>query len=108
MNEIEQRLKAARLPEPSVDLDRRLEDAFETARERARGSRHASWWWGVGAVAAAGLVVVAGLMSRRVPPSPPPGRAIVYQVEAQGRLRDLLVTPAGTRGGPPPLVIRVH
>jgi len=109
MNELEQRLKTARLLEPSGNLDRRIDEAFDAARKGARGPRLAPWLWGAGAAAAAaaaGLVLFAGHWSRRVPP--PAGRAIVYQVEAQGRLRDLLVTPAGTRGGPPPFAIRFH
>lgn len=93
MDDLEQRLRAARLTEPSPGLDRRIEAAFREVRRDPRPTDHPHPRWWLGALAA-GLSLAAGLLVS-IRPTPPPPRPVVYQIEAEGRLRDLLLNPAG-------------
>lgn len=106
MDDLEQRLQRARLTEPSEELDRHVEAAFRSARRNppavaVLSKRH---WW-LGAVAA-GLSLAAGLLVsiRREPPvSPSP---VVYQIEPEGRLRDMLLNVASEPEGLPNFALR--
>lgn len=95
MDDLEQRLQRARRAEPSADLDRRIEAVFRSVRPNAPAVAvlSARYWW-LGAVAA-GLSLAAGLLvsTRREPPAAAPV-PVVYHIEAEGRLRDLLVNAA--------------
>lgn len=96
MDDLEQRLQAAPLAEPSAELDRRIDAALRAARETGPSgvvSAGPKWW--LGAVAA-GLSLAAGLLVsiHRAPPRPAP---VVYHIEAEGRLRDMLLNPASAR-----------
>ncbi len=104
MNELEQRLKSARLAAPSAELDRHLEAAFLAARRKATGSRPAVLtWWLTAVTAAAGLAALLLLGSHRSPPAPD---AVVYRFEAQGRMLPMLLNPAARRDEPSRAVIR--
>ena len=105
MDELEQRLRSMRLAAPSADLDRHMDDVFLTARRIRNGSRKAVFCWWLAAVTAAGGTAALFLMApRRSPPAP---HAIVYQVEAQGRMRQMLLNPAASRDEPPRFIIHV-
>lgn len=104
MTDLEQRLQALRPAAPSAALDRRLDQAFAAARRRAGDPRRAAyWWWLALSSAAAAAVALLFVAPRR--PAPPPVE-IVYHVEAQGRLRDMLLTPGPGRAAPAPLPLQ--
>jgi hypothetical protein len=103
MDELEQRLKSMPLATPSVELDRRLDEMFLLARRRRERSRKMVFYWGlVAAVGGAALVFLMPL--RRAPAAPHP---VVYRIEAQGRMRQMLLNSAADRDEPPRFVLRV-
>ena len=104
MNELEQRLRSARLAAPSADLDRHLDEVFLAARRKAQGARPAAWyWWLTAAAAVGGMAALFLLASHRFPPAPD---AVVYRFEAQGRMVQMLLNPTARRAEPPSFVIR--
>ncbi|HWA86581.1 MAG TPA: hypothetical protein VG710_10190 [Opitutus sp.] len=99
MNELEQRLKNARLAPPSAALERRIEDAFANARRRRRAARQgALWWWTAALATAGGMAALLVVSARRSFPAPV---AAVYQIEAEGRLREMLLNPPPPEAGLP-------
>jgi hypothetical protein len=106
MNELEQKLRSLRLAAPSMDLDRRMGDTFAAAaRTRTPAPRATLWWW-LAAAGVASALTAMFLLSRRLPP--PPAQQTVYRIEAEGRLRELLLTPPASRASPPPMVVRTN
>ncbi|HVZ63604.1 MAG TPA: hypothetical protein VG936_03375 [Lacunisphaera sp.] len=99
MDDLEQHLQRARLAEPSADLDRRIEAAFSARRNPPAVAVVSMRHWWLGAIAA-GLSLAAGLVVsiRREPPRP---ETVVYQIEAEGRLRDMLLNVAPEPEGLP-------
>lgn len=95
MDELELKLKRARLTVPSGELDRRIGDEIAAASRRRKTSRKTTFWWWMAALATAGsmtaLLIVSG--SR---PVPDPETAVI-RIEAKGRMRELLVTPSTGR-----------
>ncbi len=107
MDELEQKLKCARLAAPSNGLDRRIDDTFAAARRRRTASRHvAAFWWGTAALATAGGMAALFVVSAR-PPFPVP-QVAVYRIEAPGRMREMLLNPTMIRGVAPQFVFRVN
>ncbi len=106
MNDLEQRLQSMRLAAPSADLDRRLDDAFRAAGRAGQRSRKPVFWWSFAAATAAVATAAAVLLMWPRRPEPVP-RQVVYRVEAQGRLRQLLLDPAGRRDERPNWVAQV-
>ena len=105
MDELEAQLKRARRAAPSAELDRRLEAAFAAARRRRSASHRGAFWWSTAIVAtlgaAAALVLVA---SHRPVPAP---TVAVYHIEAEGRLRDMLLNPTAPREIAPQFVVHI-
>lgn len=93
MNDFEQQLRSVPLAAPSPELDRRLEQAFARAADRSRVevTRRPRWF----ALSAAGIVasVVAVQLFRFPQPliRPGAGAPVVHWVEADLRLRELLL-----------------
>jgi len=104
MDELEQRLREARLAEPSADLDRRVVAAFGAARPPVAAPRRpVSGWWLATAAAAGG---VAALLWLTPEPAAPARRETVYRFEAQGRMRDMLLNTPGNDDVAPAFVIQ--
>lgn len=104
MNELEQKLGALPLAVPSADLDRRMVETFMAVRRiRKRSSKAAFWWW-VAAFSVAGGVA-ASLVVSLIPSHPEPD-PIIYRLEPQGRMLDLLV--GSPRDGHQPFVLRAN
>jgi hypothetical protein len=102
MNELEQDLRAMRLAAPSAELDRRLMDAFAAAGRTRRPALKATPWWWLAAVTTAGAVAALLLAW----PSSAASSPVVYRIEAQGRMRALLLEPPAGRERPPRFVLR--
>ena len=106
MNGLEQKLSSLRLAEPSADLDRRMAAAFLSAGRTRKRSPKAVFWWPLAAMAAAGVMTALLVVApRRSGPAP---QTVVYQLAAQGRMRQMLLNPAPSRDGLPRLVVRVE
>lgn len=106
MDDLEQKLRSARLAAPSANLDRRLDDAFRAAR-RPRARSHRAWfWWSLGGVTTAAAMTTLLFMSIHRPRPAP--RQVVYRIEARGALRQMLLGPAASRAGRPHFVVRVE
>lgn len=106
MNDLEHELGAMPLAGPSADLDRRLNDAFAAAARTRNSARWATLWWGLAAATVAGAAVALLLLAPRSPP--PPASPSVYRIEAEGRLRQLLLAPPASRALPPRFVVRTN
>ena len=107
MDDLEQKLQSMRLASPPASLDRRIEETFAAAwRNAAEREAPGLLWWLTRVAAGAGvaaLIFVAIL--RPIPPAAP----AVYQVEAEGRLRDMLRNTVAEHDGPPaPFAIHVN
>ena len=93
MDSLEQQLQRARLLAPSPEFDRRIEALFTSARQRS--SFHHRWapqdWLTL--VASAGLAAVFVLSVHLTSPS---RQMTVYETEAKGHLREMLLAPAET------------
>lgn len=104
MDELEQRLKPARLAAPPAELDRRIDAAFAAARRRRRAARQgAFWWWTAALATAGGMTALLAVSTRRTFPTVP--EVAVYQIEAQGRLREMLLNPTAPRDVLPRFVV---
>ena len=91
MNELERSLQSAPLAAPSASLDRRMGDLFAAAHTPSRSRTAFPWAWLAGTAAfAAMLVLLLALPQGSLPPAP---KTVAYQVEAQGRMRQLLLEP---------------
>ena len=104
MDELEQRLKAMRLAAPPAEMDRHVDGIFSSARTRKQPRQAAFYWW-LAATASVGGVAVLLLVAPR--PSPPVPDAMVYHVEAQGRMREMLLNPSKNRDELPPFIVRI-
>lgn len=104
MDQFEQTLKDARLSEPSSDLDRRINNAFAAARGRRSKPRGTRLWWWMAALLTAGSGAILIFVSAHR--SLPASEVIVYEIEAQGRLREMLLNPRTTDGAAPQFVYR--
>ena len=91
---LEQQLRAARRVEPSRELDRRMDELFAAPPVRARTRR----WWALllpaAGVAAAFALIRFSPKTEIVPVPPAAPDRIVYQVEARGLMREMLVPSA--------------
>ena len=105
MNELEQKLKSADLAAPSAELDRRIDAAFSVARRTGNGSRKPAFWWWLTAATAAGVFTALFIVSPRSS-SPVPGR-MVYRIEAQGCMREMLLNSTAIRREQPRFDLRV-
>lgn len=106
MDELEQKLKHTRLAVPSAELDRRIDDAVAAARRRRNTSRKAAFWWWTTALATAGsLTALLVVFPRRSFPAP---EVEVYRIEAQGRMREMLLGPIINRDAAPQFVFHVN
>lgn len=107
MKEFEQKLCSLRLAEPSSKLDRRIEESFSAAERKAQARvRKAAWWWLLGpAIAAGGVITVLALSPR---PAPVRAGIVVYRVEAQGRLREMLLQPAASSRAPSAFSVQIE
>ena len=103
MNDSEEHLRTARLAAPSDDLDRRMRETFASAaRVQPAPLRVPAWRW-IGLVAATGIAATLVLVATRSGrlPAGPPSVQVLYSIEPQGPMRQLLLeTPASKR---PPL-----
>ena len=105
MDELEHRLKEACLPEPSAELERRMSDVFAAARERQDRSRNTLRWWWMAALT--GATVAAALVAVSPRRSLPKAEVMVHEVEAHGRMREMLLNPTTIDGSQPQFVFRV-
>lgn len=106
MDELEQKLKHTRLAVPSAELDRRIDDAVAAAWRRRKASRKAAFWWWTAALATAGSITALLVVStRRSFPAP---EVALYRIEAQGRMREMLLNSTMTRDASPQFVFRVN
>ncbi len=104
MNDPEKHLRDLRLAPPSADLDRRMDDAFAAAAD-ANPIWRRRWWW-LTALPLGTAATFLFLLLRPVPEPPPsPARAVVYEIEPQGLMRDLLLTPPTRLRAPPKLSV---
>ncbi len=107
MDELEQKLAEMRLAAPSEELDRRIDETFRAARNVGRGTRQIGfWWWLAGTTTAGGvaaLLVFTSLPSSRMKPVP-----VVYRIEAQGRLREMLLNASTNQVEPTHFEVRVN
>lgn len=90
MHDIEQRLKEARLVAPSIEVDRRIQALFASARlasERPRIAPFSGW---LALAASAGLAALFVISAALTAPSPV---LQIFEVQAEGPLRELLVAP---------------
>jgi hypothetical protein len=91
MNELERDLKAARLAAPSSAFDHRMNELFAAAAHSRPSRRKATlpWWLaGLTAFGAAAASLLVAPLPHPLPPAP-----IDYRIEAQGRMRQLLLDP---------------
>jgi hypothetical protein len=103
MDELEHKLKQARLAAPSAELDRRIGAAFATARRRRETSRRPEFWWWVAALATAGGMAALLVVSAHRPL--PASAVAVYHVEAEGRLREMLLDSSAPQDVLPRFVV---
>lgn len=106
MNELEENLQAMRLSAPSADLDRRIDDAFTAvARNRHLSRKKMIWLWlpALGACGVAAALFLVWTQSSR-----PSSKQITYRIEAQGRMRLLLLNPPSSANPAPRFVITTH
>jgi hypothetical protein len=107
MDHFEEHLRTFRLAPPSAELDRLMDNAFErTADPGSAAPSWLRWWWLVlpvtGAVAAALLLTV----RPRLAPAPP--GPVVYQIEAQGRMREWLLAAPIKAQAPPVVLVSIR
>jgi hypothetical protein len=106
MDEIEQRLKSSRLAAPSPQLDDRMNAAFLAAGNIDTKSRSPGVVWWLATVAVAGAIAALFFVSpHRLATEP---KTIVYEAEAQGRMRQMLLGPAAAQTVSPAFVFRVN
>ncbi len=107
MNELEQQLKTQRLAAPSTALDQRISDAFAAVARSRQSSRNRQiiWWWfsAFAACGATAALFLSGTLWRH--PTP---KQITYRIEAQGRLRLLLLEPPASANRVPRFVVTTH
>jgi hypothetical protein len=104
MDDIERKLSETRLAMPSASLDRRIDQALSAATRAAQTTPKFAWWWWAGAATVAATAVV--LLVANHPAAPPVASSqIVYHVEAEGRLREMLLNSDAHRDQPPPFVV---
>jgi|ERR1017187_1091700 hypothetical protein len=103
MNDIEQHLKKMRLASPSTESDRRMSETLAVAAQTPRSSLSVSRWWWLAALTAAGSVAVVLLVFTKAQQKQ--FGAVVYRIEATGRLRLLLVETPSNKFGMPPLTV---
>lgn len=103
MDPLEKKLNAMPLAAQSAELDRRMDDAFRTARQQQKASPGTRYWWMATAAAASGIAatLLVVLMQR----SPATPETVVYEVEASGLMRELLLSPAAGRDHLPDFVV---
>lgn len=106
MNELEQRLKSMRLAAPSAELDRRMDDAFLAAGRTRKKPRKTVFWWWLAALTAIGSVTALLLVSPDRSPLAP--KSVVYRIEAQGCMRQMLLDPAENQSRLPPFVVYIN
>lgn len=104
---LEEKLTAMRRREPSAELDQRANEAFRAAHVRAQSKRNSTWWWLVAATATGGVMVLA-LLATRQSPRTIVSAPVVYRVETQGRVREMLLNDATDHEEPPPFTVSTH
>ena len=103
MNYSEEQLRNTRLASPSEALDRRMQEAFESAACTTPSPRRVITWLWVGALAATGIAAVLTVVAthHRTVPARPTATQVLCRIEPQGPMRQFLLdSPAGNR--PPP------
>ena len=107
MNPLEQKLAQMKLAAPSERLDARLDETFRAARRSGRRNHRVAFLWWVGATTAAGVVAVVLLLSsdRTVSMTSMP---VVYHIEAQDGLREMLLDSATNQIEPTSFELRVE
>jgi hypothetical protein len=103
MDELEHKLKQAYLAAPSAELDWRVEAAFAAVRRRAETSRRPEFWWCLAALATAGGMAALLVVSAHRPL--PASAVAVYHIEAEGRLREMLLDTSAPRDVLPQFVV---
>jgi hypothetical protein len=103
MNYSEEQLRAARLAAPSEALDRRMQEAFESASQKQISpNRTVTWRW-IGAFAATGIAAILTVVAirPRTIPANPTSTQVLCNIQPYGPMRQLLLdSPSGDR--PPP------
>jgi hypothetical protein len=100
MNYSEEQLRNTRLASPSEALDRRMQEAFESAACTQPPPRRAITWRWVGALAATGIAAVVTVVAphHRTVPARPAATQVLCSIKPQGPMRQLLLDlPAGNR-----------
>ncbi|MBI2498035.1 MAG: hypothetical protein HYV75_09055 [Opitutae bacterium] len=98
--DFETQLRRVRLAAPSADLDRRMDSLLAPTRQTSR-----RWW--LGATAATGLAAAILFLLSPLARSPAPTQPVVYQIEAQGLMREWLVPPFPKSQTPPAVIVTV-
>jgi hypothetical protein len=105
MDELEQKLKSARLAPPSEELERRMDEVFSIAHRSPVESRQRLYWWYLSAViAGTGMAAVLIVTPRRLFPVP---EETLYHIEAQGQMREMLLNSTAHQYTPTPFIIQV-
>jgi len=102
MKDLEQYLKAVRLAAPSAAFDRRMDETF-AHHAQTRWHQTAAWSM-LAALTTAGAMATLVIVLARPPVRPV--QPLVYRIEAQGLMRELLLNPSARSELPPRLVLR--
>jgi hypothetical protein len=106
MDPIEQKLAEMKLAVPSDRLDQRIAETFRVAQRAGRRTHPARLWWWIGATTTAGVAAtILVLASRR--PAQINLVPVVYHIEAQAGLREMLLNSAANQIEPTHFELRV-
>lgn len=106
MDELEQRLQSQRLAQPSADLDLRMREAFDAAHTAFAQKQSSRFWlWLTPAAATCSLAALTLVL---LPRGQPDALPLVHRIEAEGRLREMLLNSvADHEAAPPSFVVHI-
>ena len=111
IDDIEKHFMRARLNAPSADLDRRIALSCATAEQaNVRNRNQSNWLWWFGSFATSGVAAVFILSLHRANDAlvqTSRAEAAVYQVEAEGQMREMLTGPSAQSTSSPKFIFEV-
>lgn len=105
MNDLETKLPGFPLDPPSHQLDRRMEELFAAVTSGRPAARRSRWWWL--ALPAVGTIAASFFLMSRPRIAPPQIEPVLYQIEAQGLMRDWLLNPPPESLTAPKMIVSV-